>query len=164
MLTALWSAKTIPVNAAEITATGSERTPMVSTSRMTRRKYEGGRARFLSTRAASSPRPPYHMMLRVSALSMASFRPKAVHESGEVGALGLERGRGRDVQEVVEAALVLHREALDPHPRRRFREMPFHEHASGRPARDLGGRALDHRAIAQADLELLGQHARRTPE
>src|SRR5260370_1268759 len=60
MSTAVWSAGTIPVNSAAVSATVSERTPMMSISRATSQKYEGGSVRFRATRTVSSPRPPYH--------------------------------------------------------------------------------------------------------
>ena len=65
MFTALWIAKTMPVKIAAVSATPSERTPITSISLMTRRKYFGGRARLRATCAASKPRPPYQIAVRL---------------------------------------------------------------------------------------------------
>ena len=64
MFTALCSAKTMPVKTEAVSATPSERTPMISISRTTSRKYLGGSARLRNTWAVSSPTPPYHMAVR----------------------------------------------------------------------------------------------------
>ena len=64
MLTALCSANTMPVKIAAVSATPSERTPIVSISSRIRRKYFGGSARLRKTWAVSSPTPPYHRAVR----------------------------------------------------------------------------------------------------
>ena len=64
-MTALWIVKTIPVKVAAVSATPSDRTPMVSTSWTTRRKYFGGNARLRNTVPVSRPTPPYHTAVRL---------------------------------------------------------------------------------------------------
>ena len=70
MLIALCSANTIPVKIAAVAATASDRTPMISISAMTSRKYFRGRTTLRATCPVSNPTPPYHITARVSAVSI----------------------------------------------------------------------------------------------
>src|SRR5205809_2008857 len=153
MFTALWIAKTMPVKTAAVSATPTERTPMTSISLITRRKYLGGSATLRATCAVSSPTPPYQIAVRLRNVSI-SLHGEALHEAPEVAAPGLERVRGRDVQEVVHTAPVLQEVAFDADALVALARPALDHPVVRRTTGQVGLALFERRAISQAEQEV----------
>src|SRR6185503_20873788 len=160
MFTAVWSARTMPVKSAAVRATVSERTPMMSTSRATSQKYEGGSVRLRTTRAASRPSPPYQTIdsrrWPRRSWAISALQREARHQGRERGAARVEGAGGRHVEEVVHARLGPHHQGL--HRDLAAVGLPPHHRARGLTTGHRHRPALHDLAPREAEGEMAGQH------